>query len=190
MAEGVAVKELKSPFQERQDAAQDTENNIANHTTNSIIGTGLALCDRTELAKELNNCNQQTTEADGTEAVGEGTFSCGTSCILGEVVDAEIPRSIYTSDDGVDGVLEPLGNPVHGKSDENKETNDFALATVLSSSTAIRIIWRWLPFNIDGHHGNREPSSKGSTENTTNQADEVDVSILLAYIDTCLEHKC
>lgn len=88
----------------------------------------------------------------------------------------------------MDRVLEPLGNPVHGKGDEDKQTNDCgAAATTGPGRVASWVLSRFVLY-IDSNHGNREPSTQCGSDDTSNERDEVDVSELLGDINASLEH--
>lgn len=187
VAESVAVEELESPFEDRQEAAENAEDHIADHATDTTVIHGLLAGNGAQLAEELDDGDKQTSQADGTEAVGEGALGGTASGILGEVVDTEVPGTVDTRDDGVDGVLQPLRNPVHCKGDEDHQTDNLALAA--PTSGAVGVVGRRFPLGVNSDHGDSEPSTEGSSEETTNQADEVDVAILLANSNAGLEHQ-
>ena len=126
MAESVAVEELDSPFQKTEQAADAAEQSVTNHASIRCLLVASSIAN---LAKELDNGNQQTTQSDGAEAVCQGALGGSSSGILGEVVRVKVPRSVHTSDCRVDRVLDPLGEPVHGEGDEDDEANDLALTT-------------------------------------------------------------
>lgn len=116
VAEGVAVKELESPLNQSEEAVQDAKDCHADEATDTTLLHGLALGDGTELAEELDNSHEKTAQADGSKAVCQSTLGGTPRRILGEVVDAKVPRGVDAGNGGVDGVLEPLRDPVHGKS--------------------------------------------------------------------------
>ena len=144
MAESVAVEELDSPFQKTEQAADTAEQSITDHA--SICGL-LVASSIANLAKELDNGNQQTAQSNGTEAVCQGALGGSSSGILGEVVGVKVPRAVYTSDCRVDCVLDPLGEPVHGEGDEDDETDDLALATTTIGARGV--IVGGLVLNVD-----------------------------------------
>lgn len=189
VAESVAVEEFESPFEDRQEAAENAEDHIADHAADTTVIHGLLARNGAQLAQELNDGDEQTSQADGTEAVGEGTLGGTASGVLREVVDAEVPGAVDTRNDGVDGVLQPFGNPVHCKGDEDHQTDNLGLAAAAPISATVGVVGRWLPLGVNSDHGDSEPSTEGSSEETTNQADEVDVAILLADSNAGLEHQ-
>jgi len=134
VTESVAVEELDSPFQKTEQAADATEQSVTNHASICSLLVASSIAD---LAKELNNGDQQTAQSDGTKAVCQGALGGSSSGILGEVVRVEVPRAVYTSDCRVDRVLDPLGEPVHGEGDEGDETNDLALATTTTGARGV-----------------------------------------------------
>lgn len=189
MTEGVAVEELKSPLEDAEQTAEDTENDIANHATNTTVVKGLLTSDRAQLSEELDDGDKQASQADGTEAVSESASGRTACSVLGEVVDAKVPGTVDTRDDGVDCVLEPFRNPVRCERDKHGQSNNLALATTRAVCTAIRIVWRWLPLDVDGNQCDGEPGGKCCGQQTADQADEVDMAILLADLDAGLEHQ-
>lgn len=184
MTESVAVEKLDSPFQEAQQAADTAEQSVSEHTSicSLLIASGIA-----NLAKELDNGNQQATQSNGTEAVCQGTLGRGASGILGEVVRVEVPGAIYASDYRVDRVLEPLGDPVHGECDKDEETNDLAL-TATSIGAGGVIVGR-LVLDVDSDKGDRVPSGEGRSNDASDQTSEVDMAIFLANVDGGSKHE-
>lgn len=63
----------------------------------------------------------------------------------------EIPRAIDTGDSGMDGVLKPLGHPVHGECNEDDQSNDLGMAA--APVFAGRVAAGRLEFGIDGNEG-------------------------------------
>ncbi len=104
-------------------------------------------------------------------------------------MDTEIPRAVDTRNDGVDGVLEPLRDPVHGECNEDDQSDDFAFAAAASIRTAVGVVRRRVPFHINSNHCDGKPGTKSRGEDATNKADEVDVAVLLADVDARLEHQ-
>lgn len=102
-------------------------------------------------------------------------------------MDTEVPRSVHTGDDGVDGVLDPLRDPVHGKCNENGETNDFALAA--ATIGALGIIGPRFVCHVDGRHGDGEPGGKGRGDEAANERHQVNMAVLFAHVDAGLEHE-
>lgn len=51
------------------------------------------------------------------------------------------------------------------------------------------VLRRGVPADIDADHGRGEPNGKGSGENATEQADNVDMAVLSADVDTSAKHE-
>lgn len=189
MAEGIAVEELEGPFENGEQAADNAEDDVANGATNTTVVHGLLAGNGANLAQELNNGDKQAAEADGAEAVSESTLGRGAGGILGEVVDAEVPGAVDAGNDGVDCVFEPLADPVHSKRDKHHKTNHLGLATVLAVLTALWIIRRRFPFDVNSDERDGEPSSKGRADQTTNQANNEDMTVLFADVNAGPKHE-
>lgn len=64
------------------------------------------------------------------------------------------------------------------------------MTTAASIGATVGVIRRRVPFDVNSNHGNREPGTKGSREDATDEAHNVDVAVLLADVDAGLEHQC
>ena len=62
--ESIAVEELDSPLDDGQDAAQDAEDDPANHTKDATLITGRVPGDGADSAQELDDGDHETAEAD------------------------------------------------------------------------------------------------------------------------------
>lgn len=186
---GISVDELNSPLNHSQQALEDAEKGHANEATNAAIVGRLLLSNRAELAQELDNGDNQAAEGNGAEAVGECALGGAAGGVLGEVVNSKVPCSVDTADDGVDGVFEPLCNPVHGKCDKDNQANDCALATVGTIGATVRVVGRRLPADVDAHHGSREPCAEGRSQQTADETDNVDVAVPFADVNTGTKHE-
>lgn len=184
MNKGISVEELNRPLEQAQETAHDTEERISNHAT---VGSLLVSSGLTHLAKELNNGDQQTTQTDRAKAVSQSSAGSSTGSVLGEIVDAKVPRAVDTSDDGMNCVLEPLRDPIHGKGDEYEQADDLALATAAIGTR--RIVVGGLKLYIYGNHGDGVPSTEGRGDESTDKTCKVDMSILLADVNGGAEHK-
>lgn len=189
MAKSIAVQELEGPLEQAQEAAEDAKDDVANHAADAALAAGLAAGDGAELAQELDNGNEQAAEADGAETVRQGAAGGTAGGALGKVVNAKVPGAVDTRDGGVDGVFEPLGDPVHGKGDVDHEADELGLAAAAAVGAAVWIARRGLVLDVEGDHGDGEPGGKSRGDEPANEADEVDVAILFADIDGRLEHQ-
>lgn len=88
----------------------------------------------------------------------------------------------------MDGVLEPLGDPVASECDEGDQTDDFGRAATASSSAASRIVAGFI-FDVDRNERDREPGAECCREQAADERNEVDVSDLLRDVDRSLQHK-
>lgn len=71
MAESKAVEELGSPVKEADQASQETEYRVADSTSDSTFLARLAPCNRAQMPQELDDSDNQTSEADGAKTVGK-----------------------------------------------------------------------------------------------------------------------
>lgn len=88
----------------------------------------------------------------------------------------------------MNGVLQPLRDPVHGERDKDDESNHSAFAT--AAVPACRVVVGRLPLGVDGDKGNGEPCGEGGCDETADEADEIHMTVLLADINASLEHEC
>lgn len=188
VAEGIPVEESNRPFKDPNQTSQDTENGVPYGASNSTLLPSLALHNRTKVPQKLDDGNNQAAEADRAEAVGESPLGGTTRRALGEVVRAEVPRAIHPRNDSVHGVLDPLGDPVHGEGDKHYEANDLTTTTASVAITR-RIAAGGLVLGIDGHQGDGEPGPKTSRNQATDEADHVDMAVLFADVNGSLEHQ-
>ena len=86
----------------------------------------------------------------------------------------------------MDRVLQPFGDPVPRKGNEDYEPNDGRGATV-STSTACRVV-AWLILDIYSDESNAEVRSESCCDEPPKERDEVDVAELLRYVDCGLQH--
>nr|POF06841.1 hypothetical protein CFP56_77049 [Quercus suber] len=124
--ECVAVDKLHSPVQETDDASEDAERDARGH----ITGVGFMLSgDRAGLAEHVDDGHQQTTQADGTEAVRQSAASSTSRWPFGWVAWGKVPCAVHARDGDVDDILENLGDPVAGERDEDDQSDDRRRAT-------------------------------------------------------------
>lgn len=185
MGEGIAIEELDGPVQDANDAAEDAEQDRANKIA---LGCFLLLSNGADLTQEVDDCNHKTTKTDASETVGHGAFESSPRGSRGQVVRAEIPRSIDAGYGGVDGVLEPFGDPVGRESNEDKQTDDLALPTTTSASAAGGVISR-LILDVNGNQSDRVPGAESSAGQTSNRADQIDMAIALGDVNGGLQHQ-
>lgn len=189
VAVGVSVKELDCPVQKTDDAAQDAEEDVSEDASNPTLLSGLGAGHRAQLSQELDDGDQQAAEADRAEAISEGSPGRTSSGTLREVVRVEVPRAIDARDGDVDGVLDPLRDPVHGKGNEYHESDDLPMAAPAARFAASRVVGRWLVLGVDTDKRDRVPRSKARGDHATDEAHQVGVSVLLAHIHARLEHQ-
>lgn len=103
---------------------------------------------------------------------------------------AEVPRAVNPRDRDMDGVLDPLADPIHGKGHDHDEANDFASRAPASStcwigtSTTVRLV-----LGVDRNQSHRVPGAEGRCDESSQKTNKIDVSVLLCDIDTGLEHE-
>ena len=120
VGECVAVDERDGPVEETDEATQYAEHDRSNH----VALRGLVLLrDAACLAEHVDDCDDQGAEGDRSKAVCHGASErtrSGTFRHSSGLARAEVPGSVNASDSHVNGVLDPFGNPVAGKCDEDK----------------------------------------------------------------------
>lgn len=91
----------------------------------------------------------------------------------------------------MDGVLDPFADPVHCESRTDNQPDDLAARTSGTSraSWIHAVTAVWLVFGVYSDQRDREPGPKGCGHDTANQADQVDMSILLRHVNAGLEHQ-
>lgn len=146
VGEGIAVEELNSPVKDANEATKDAEKDRANQIT---LGGILLLSDGTELAQAVDDGNNKTAKADTSKAIGYRALESSPGRALWHVVRAKVPGAIDSRNGRVNGVLEPLRDPVRCECDEDKQANDFSLAASSSTSAARRIA-AWLVLDVHG----------------------------------------
>lgn len=187
MAEGVAIEELGGPLEQPDETAQDAENGVADGARDSALLASLAPHNRTDMSQKLDDRDNQASETDRTKAVCEGPLGGTTRRVLGEVVRAKIPRPVHASNGCVHGVLDPFRDPVHREGHKHYQTNDPGVAA--ASTTARGIVARGLPLGINSHQGDGVPCAEPRRNQATNEADHVHMAVLLADVDSSLQHQ-
>lgn len=134
--ESVAVEQGDGPVKEADETAKDAEEDVADHVA---VGSSLRTCNGAHVAQEVDDGDDQTAKADGTKAVRQSALQCAAGGTAREVVDAEVPGTVDARNSNVDDVLENLGDPVHGKGDEDDESGDGAGATIRVAAVGIGI---------------------------------------------------
>lgn len=83
-------------------------------------------------------------------------------------------------------VLDDFGDPVASECDEDEKTNYFGFAAS-SVCRACSIIW--VISHVYGDHGDREPSTESSGDESSNRRNHEDVPVILGNIDDGLKHQ-
>lgn len=98
----------------------------------------------------------------------------------------------------MDGILDPFGNPVSGKGDENDQAYNLARgataasaggtsridsSTIGTSSTLVRFV-----FDVYGDQRHRKPRAKGKSCNSSQSTDKEDMPKILGNIHSSLQH--
>jgi len=184
--EGIAVDKLHCPVKNSDETSDETPDNSLENVT---VGGRGPLPDRAKLPQAVDECDDQTPQTDTSKGIREGTLQTSTRHPLRIVLGVEVPASVDPRDGSVDGVLEPLGNPVRGEGDEDQQTDDLALAATTSPFSAGRVVGTWFVLDIDGHQRNRVPGRKNGRQEASNGAHHVHMAMLFRHINGSLEHQ-
>lgn len=115
------VDKLDSPVQDSDQTLENTKRNIGSDVSRICF---LLSCNAACLSEHVDDCNDQTSETDTSETVGQRAAGGSSGDVLGRVVGAEVPRTVDSGDDNMDHVLQEFGDPIHRKRDEDEQTND------------------------------------------------------------------
>lgn len=184
VAEGVSVEEGDGPVQQANQTAQDAKQDVADHVA---VRGSLGASHGAEMPHEVDDGDDQATEADGAEAVRQSSLERNTRGAAGEVVDAEVPRAIHASNGDVDYVLQNLGHPVHGKRGKGDEAGNGRRAAVRVA--AVGVVLGRLPAVVDGHECDGEPGGEDRAEEAAEPGDQVDMSELFGDVDGRPKHQ-
>ena len=102
------------------------------------------------MTQTVDDGDDQTAEANGAKAVGQGASRGAASWALGHVVRAEVPAAVDTGNGGVDQVLEDFGDPVSGEGDEDDQSDDRGGRAAASAGVTCWV-GAWFVFDVDGH---------------------------------------
>ena len=139
-------------------------------------------CNAACLSKHVDDCNDQASQTDTSETVGQRATGSSSGDVLGRVVGTEVPGTVDSGDDDMNHVLEEFGDRIHRKRDEDEQTNNFGACTA-TSARGTGWIGAWFVFDIYSDESDREPSTERSRKDTTNERDNVDMSKLLRNVD-------
>ena len=125
------------------------------------------LGDTDGLTDHVNQCHNERAKADTPKRVCQGATSSSprrSSRHSARLAGTKEPRAVNASDDRVDGILKPLGDPVARESDENDQTNDFRgrAPTGARSARAGRVATaaRGFVFDVDTNESDRKPGAE------------------------------
>jgi hypothetical protein len=82
-----------------------------------------------------------------------------------------------------------LGNPVHSERDENEQANYFTTSTISDSIPAVRIGSVRCILYVYRNKSDRVPCTERRSKKSSNERNNVGVSVLLRHIDSGLQHK-
>ena len=130
---------LDRPIDETDDAAEDAKCNGAAGI--ALLGLGL-LGDAEGLANHIDQGHDQGAETDAAEGIRQGATG-GAPRHPGRhptsLTGTEEPGAVHARHDGMDGVFQPLGDPVSGKGDEDHQTDDFGGGAAAATTTTRRV---------------------------------------------------
>lgn len=82
-------------------------------------------------------------------------------------------------------VLDDFGDPVSSKSDEDEETDHFGFAAPALRAGFVS----WIVSDVNGYHGDREPSTESRGDKPSNRRYNEDMSVVLGDINDGLKHQ-
>ena len=180
---------LNSPIDQPNDAPEHAEGDGTAHIP--LLRLGL-LCDTHSLTDHIDQRHYQAPKADTPERVRQRP-SCSTPCRTSghtpRLARAEEPRPVDAGDDGVDSVLEPLGDPIASERDEDDEPDDFrAGATGTAGAGGVGATARGFIFDVDADERYGEPGAESEGADAADGGDEEDVAEAAGDIHGLLKH--
>lgn len=189
VAERVAVDEGYQPVQERDEAPQDRGRDAADDVAFLEL---LPLHHRERLTQHVDDRDDQATEADAAEGVRRRPHERAAGGSFGKAAGKpapEIPGSVYTCDGGMDGVLQPLAEPVHRECDVHDQPDDRGPAAAAVGTRRIDSAAVGFVRDVDGDQRHGEPGRECDCCDTPESAHEEDVSMVSGNVHRGLEHQ-
>ena len=87
----------------------------------------------------------------------------------------------------MNSILQPFGDPVARKGDEDDQTDHLGTGAI-SRTCWVGAARCGLILDVDGDEGNRKPGTKGGRQNTSDGADEEDMSERPRNVHGLLQH--
>ena len=81
-----------------------------------------------------------------------------------------------------------LRKPVHGESNKCDEANDLAVAAAPSAIITGGIVARMVVY-VDGHERDGKPGTECHGKQSSNQRNNIDMTVLFRYINSSLQHQ-
>ena len=88
----------------------------------------------------------------------------------------------------MNGIFKPFREPVRRKGDEHDQADDLALSTT-AHSFATSWVLPWMVLYVNGDEGDGEPCAERCCYDSADEADQVDMAIMLRDIDACLQYE-
>lgn len=189
VAESVAVEECDEPVKKIDKASQNPGCDAADDVAFFHL---MPLDDGNRLTQHVDDRDDQAPEADAAEGVGSGADERAASCSSRKTArksTPEVPGSVYARDCGVDGVFEPLAEPVHRKRDIHDHPDDFGGAATAIGTCGIDSVVVGLVRDVDGDQRHGEPGRDCECRDTAEGAHQEDVSMVSGNVHRSLEHQ-
>lgn len=174
----IVVEELDEPVddiqQEPKDAEQAVDDNVSFRST-------LGLGNRAQLPQHLYKRDNKRSQRDTPERICHRPPESTPCDILWHAVlgvRVKVPRAIDSRDRGVQNIFDELADPVHGKSDEDNESNHFSLGAAAAVESTGRIVRRGRVLCVNSNESDGEPCSKAERYSSTNCGSDEDMAML------------
>lgn len=181
---GISVDELDDPRQTRDEAVENAREDKGDNVS---LPCGIVLSRLGQHLEEVDDGHDQGPQADGAEAVRQGPpqGAPGDARRIGPGV--VIPAAVDASNRRVDRVLDPLAEPEGRKGDERDQAGDGRVTA--RARGAGRVVAAGRPLGVDGDKGDREPGGIGSSDEAPDEADQVDVAVVVGDVDRGAQHQ-
>lgn len=193
MRKRISVDKLHRPVQQADDTLQTTKCNRGHDVPLLSL---LLLCNTHSLAYHIDQRHDQRAKTDTAKRVrhrSAESASCRPTGHTAGLAGHEEPGTIDAGDDAVDGVLQPLGDPVAGEGDEDNKPDDFGRGACTSAATGRAsgvgaAAAAGFVFDVYRYKSDGEPCAERNGNEAADCAYEEDVAEGFGYVHCLLQN--